>query len=80
MREIGVDLASVQPRLMTAELADGAVRVITMGCADGECPVVSAPVEDWGLPDPSGQPLETVRAIRDDIDRRVVSLVSALAP
>ena len=78
MREIGVDLSSARPRLMTAELADGAARVVTMGCADGECPVVSAPVEDWGLPDPAGQPLETVRAIRDDIDRRVVSLVSAL--
>ena len=79
MREIGVDLSSAQPQLMTADLAAGAVRVVTMGCADGECPVVSAPVEDWGLPDPAGQPLETVRAIRDDIDRRVRSLVAALA-
>ena len=78
MREIGVDL-STKPRLMTADLADGAARVITMGCADGECPVVSAPVEDWGLPDPAGQPLATVRAIRDDIDRRVHSLLSTLA-
>jgi hypothetical protein len=41
--------------------------------------VVSAPVEDWGLPDPAGQPLATVRAIRDDIDRRVHSLLSTLA-
>jgi arsenate reductase (thioredoxin) len=79
MREIGVDLSDVQPRLMTADLATGTVRVITMGCGEGECPVVSVPVEDWGLPDPAGQPLVTVRAIRDDIDRRVRSLISTLA-
>lgn len=79
MREVGIDLSSAQPQLMTADLAAGAARVVTMGCAEGECPVVSAPVEDWGLPDPAGQPIEAVRAIRDDIDRRVRSLVSALA-
>jgi arsenate reductase (thioredoxin) len=79
MREIGVDLSAAKPRLMTAELATGAVRVITMGCGEGECPVVSVPVEDWGLPDPAGQPLATVRAIRDDIDRRVRLLLSSLA-
>jgi arsenate reductase len=78
MREIGVDLSAAIPRLMTADLAEGAARVITMGCADGECPVVSAPVEDWGLPDPAGQPLAAVRTIRDQIDRRVRSLVSTL--
>jgi arsenate reductase len=78
MRELGMDLSAAKPRLMTGDLANGAVRVITMGCADGECPVVSVPVEDWGLPDPAGQPLATVRAIRDDIDSRVRSLLSSL--
>jgi arsenate reductase (thioredoxin) len=77
MDEIGIDLAAAKPRLLTVDLAAGAVRVITMGCGE-ECPVLSAPVEDWGLPDPSGQPLEAVREIRDDIDRRVRSLVSQL--
>ena len=79
MREVGMDLTAMRPRLMTASLADGAARVITMGCGDGECPVVSAPVEDWGLPDPAGEPIAAVRAIRDDIDRRVLSLLSSLA-
>lgn len=77
MREVGIDLSDAKPRLMSAGLAAGAARVITMGCGD-ECPVVSAPVEDWGLPDPAGQPAAAVRAIRDDIDRRVRSLLSAL--
>jgi arsenate reductase (thioredoxin) len=77
MSEIGLDVAAAKPRLLTAELAAGAVRVITMGCGD-ECPVLSAPIEDWGLPDPAGQPLDAVREIRDDIDRRVLSLLSEL--
>jgi len=77
MRELGIDLEGSKPQLLTTELAAGAVRVITMGCAD-ECPVVSAPLEDWGLPDPAGQPLEAVRGIRDDIDHRVRELLSSL--
>jgi arsenate reductase len=77
MREIGLDLSAAKPRLLTPDLAEGALRVITMGCAD-ECPVVSAPVEDWGLADPAGQPLAAVRAIRDDIDSRVQSLLAKL--
>jgi len=77
MREIGIDLTTAKPRLLTAELAEGAVRVVTMGCAE-ECPVVNAPMEDWGLPDPAGRPLDEVRAIRDDIDHRVKALLSSL--
>jgi arsenate reductase len=77
MREIGIELREAKPRLLTAELAAGAVRVITMGCAE-ECPVVNAPMEDWGLPDPTGKPLDEVREIRDDIDRRVRELLLAL--
>ena len=77
MREIGIDLTTAKPRLLTTEFAEGAARVVTMGCAE-ECPVVSAPMEDWGLPDPAGRPPDEVRAIRDDIDRRVRALLSSL--
>ncbi len=77
MREIGIDLETAKPRLLTSELAEGAARVVTMGCA-AECPLVRAPMEDWGLPDPAGQPLDTLRSIRDDIDRRVHALLSDL--
>jgi arsenate reductase len=77
MREVGIDLESNRPQRMTSELAAGVDRVVTMGCGD-ECPVVRAPVEDWRLPDPAGQPLPTVRAIRDEIDARVRSLLASL--
>jgi arsenate reductase (thioredoxin) len=77
MREIGIDIEGARPQPLTAELASGAARVITMGCAE-ECPVVNAPMEDWALSDPAGQPIETVRTIRDDIDGRVRKLISDL--
>ena len=77
MREVGIDLESARPQLMTREVAAGASRVVTMGCGD-ECPVVDAPVEDWGLPDPAGLPLPGVRAIRDEIDARVRALLTDL--
>jgi arsenate reductase len=77
MREMGIDVSAAKPRVLTPEVAAGAARVITMGCGD-ECPVVNAPMEDWGLPDPAGHPLDVVRGIRDDIDKRVLALLSEL--
>jgi len=78
MREAGIDLSGVQPRKLTASLARGVDVLVTMGCGE-ECPFVpGARVEDWPLPDPKGQPRETVRAIRDDIRARVADLVETL--
>lgn len=75
MREVGVDLADAQPTKLTPELAAGAGWLITMGCGD-ECPVVpGVKRDDWPLEDPKGKPLDTVRAIRDEIQRRVQRLV-----
>jgi len=75
MREIGVDLGDAQPQKLTPQLASHAHVLVTMGCGD-ECPFVAgARVEDWPLEDPKGRPIATVRAIRDDIERRVADLV-----
>jgi arsenate reductase len=77
MREIGIDLSSATPRLLTAELAGHVNMLITMGCAE-QCPHVSdVERDDWALPDPEGRPLDEVRAIRDDIRVRVAALVEA---
>jgi arsenate reductase len=77
MRETGVDLAGARPQKLTPELASQAQLLITMGCGD-ECPVVPGlRRDDWPLEDPKGQPLERVRAIRNDIRRRVEALVDA---
>jgi arsenate reductase len=75
MHEAGIELGSVQPRLLTPTLTAKASRVITMGCGE-ECPVVpGVPREDWPLDDPAGQPLDRVRAIRDEIHARVEDLL-----
>ena len=76
MAERGINLASHEPKLLTQELAEWADRVITMGCGiDESCPAVLTEVEDWELPDPSGQPLAVVRDIRDQIEERVNRLL-----
>ncbi len=77
LREIGIEIGGAVPRLLTPELAAGARWLVTMGCGD-ECPVVpGATREDWPLEDPKGLPPERVRAIRDDIERRVRALIEA---
>jgi arsenate reductase len=78
MRELGVDLADRRPQRLTTELAQRADLVVTMGCGD-TCPYIPGKrYVDWDLPDPKGQSLDAVRAIRDDIAARVTVLVKEL--
>src|ERR671917_331823 len=78
MRELDVDLDGVQPQKLTDEQAQRADVVVTMGCGD-ECPYIPGKrYLDWDLPDPSGRPLEEVRQVRDEIQRRVAELVKEL--
>ena len=76
MRELGIDLSEAKPQKLTAELAQGADMLITMGCGD-ECPYVPGlRRDDWPLPDPKGQGIESVRQTRDEIKRRVTQLLA----
>jgi protein-tyrosine-phosphatase len=78
MRELGIDLADRTPQLLTRELAEQADVVVTMGCGDA-CPYIPGKrYVDWDLPDPKGLPLDAVRAIRDNIARRVEELAGDL--
>jgi arsenate reductase len=77
MRELGIDLSGRTPQQLTTEMAEWADVVVTMGCGD-ECPYIPGKrYIDWDLPDPKGLPLDDVRAIRDEIARRVEQLASA---
>jgi protein-tyrosine-phosphatase len=79
MAELGVDLGAERPKRITDEAVRSAAVVVTMGCGDA-CPVYSGKrYLDWALTDPAGQDLETVRAIRDEIDARVQALLAELA-
>ena len=76
MREVNIDVTGAVPTKLTPELAQQAQVLVTMGCGD-KCPYVpGARVEDWPVEDPKGRPIERVRAIRDDVRRRVLDLLS----
>ena len=78
MSELGIDLSDRKPQKLTRELAERADVVVTMGCGD-ECPYIPGKrYIDWDLPDPKGQPVEAVRELRNDIDRRVSELIAQL--
>src|SRR5438128_1419146 len=77
MREFDIDLSAETPQKLTDELTQRA-DVVTMGCGDA-CPYVPRKrYVDWDLPDPKGCPLEEVRALRDEIERRVEGLIAEL--
>ncbi|MFY0405469.1 arsenate reductase ArsC [Solicola sp. PLA-1-18] len=79
MAEIGLDISAEHPKPLTDDGVRAADVVITMGCGDA-CPIYPGKrYEDWALDDPAGQGLDAVRAIRDDIDRRVTELLEELA-
>src|ERR1700723_961604 len=76
MREVGIDLRNAKPQKLTAELARNAEMLVTMGCGD-DCPYVPGlRRDDWPLPDPKGQEIETVRQTRDEIKRRILLLLA----
>jgi arsenate reductase (thioredoxin) len=79
MRELDIDVSGRVPQKLTDDLAQWPDVVVTMGCGD-ECPYIPGKrYIDWDLPDPKGRPVEEVRAIRDDISRRVGELVRELS-
>ena len=78
MAEEGIDITSETPKLLTDSAVREADVVVTMGCGDA-CPFYPGKrYEDWVLDDPAGQDLEHVRPIRDEIRRRIETLVTEL--
>ncbi|WP_026930180.1 arsenate reductase ArsC [Glycomyces tenuis] len=78
LEEIGLDVTKEFPKPLTDEAVRASDVVVTMGCGDA-CPVyLGKRYLNWELDDPAGQSIETVRAIRDDLDRRVSDLLAEL--
>jgi arsenate reductase len=78
MDELGIDMSKEFPKPLTTEAVRGSDVIITMGCGDA-CPIFPGKrYLDWDLPDPAGKPLDQIRPIRDEIDRRVQKLVAEL--
>jgi arsenate reductase len=78
MRELGVDLSGRTPRALDRDDVEWADVVVTMGCGDA-CPYIPGKrYVDWELDDPAGRPPDEVRAVRDEIARRVAMLAAQL--
>jgi protein-tyrosine-phosphatase len=79
MRERGIDISQQYPKPWTDEVVRAADVIISMGCGDA-CPVFPGRrYEEWLLDDPAGLDVESVRPIRDEIERRVRRLLTELA-
>jgi arsenate reductase (thioredoxin) len=80
MAEKGIDIGREIPQPWTDEIVRAADVVVSMGCSD-VCPVYPGKrYVDWDLDDPSGQPIEIVRRIRDELEARVQGLLVELVP
>lgn len=78
MNEEGIDISSRSPQLIEQAMVLESDVVVTMGCGDA-CPIYPGKrYEDWQLQDPAGQSIEVVREIRDEIRRRVETLIEEL--
>lgn len=78
MKELGIDISSAKPKILTDEDVRASDYVITMGCGDA-CPFYPGKKYlDWKLEDPAGKGVEAVRPIRDEIKRRVEELIAEI--
>jgi arsenate reductase len=75
MAEDGIDISAARPKLLQSQRTEGVDRIITMGCDVEGVPRID---DDWGLPDPKGQPPEVVRAIRNTVKAKARALSDEL--
>ena len=80
MKEVGIDLGSQTPKILTNEIIADSVLSVNMGCMDKtECPAVfMRDSVDWNIEDPKGKPIDKIREIRDDIEQKVRDLCKTL--
>jgi arsenate reductase len=80
MKEIGIDISSQKSKIITEDMIKSSEKSVNMGCIDKEeCPMLFINnVVDWGIEDPKGKPIEKVREIRDEIERRVKEIAQSL--
>lgn len=78
MLEKGIDISNNTPKILEDSAVEASDVVITMGCGDTCKYYPGKRYEDWQLDDPAGQGIESVRVIRDDIETRVLQLLSEI--
>jgi arsenate reductase (thioredoxin) len=80
MSEVGIDISSQKSKIITEDMIRSSAKSVNMGCIERrECPMLFINnVIDWGIEDPKGMPIEKVREIRDEIERRVKEIAESL--
>ncbi len=80
MNEIGIDISMNKSKIITEDMIRSCTNAVNMGCIDqSQCPILFInSVSDWDIEDPKGQPIEKVRQIRDEIEKRVKEIVERL--
>ena len=80
MSEVGIDISGQKSKIITEDMIKSSEKSVNMGCIErAECPMLFINnVIDWGIEDPKGKPIEKVREIRDEIDRRVREIAESL--
>jgi arsenate reductase (thioredoxin) len=81
MNEIGLDISKQKSKDLTEDMMRNSDKIINMGCMDKKfCPTLFIPkVIDWGIEDPRDKPIERVREIRDEIERRIKELATDIS-
>jgi len=79
MKEVGIDISSQKPKDLTEDMMRNATTIVNLGCMDDKyCPALFLPkVIDWGIEDPKDKPIEKVREIRDEIEKRVLEILES---
>lgn len=80
MQEVGIDISKNKSKIITEDMIRDSAKAVNMGCMDqSECPMLFMNnVLDWGIEDPKDKPIEKVREIRDDIEKRVKEIAASL--
>lgn len=80
MSEVGINISHQKSKIITEDMIRSSTKSVNMGCIErAECPMLFINnVIDWGIEDPKGTPIEKVREIRDEIDRRVREIAQGL--
>lgn len=80
MSEVGINIRSQNPKIITEDMIRSSEKRVNMGCIErSECPMLFINnVIDWGIEDPKGKPIETVREIRDEMERQVKEIAQSL--
>jgi arsenate reductase len=80
MNEVGIDISSQISKIITEDMIKSSAKSVNMGCMERtECPMLFINnIVDWSIEDPKGKPIEKVREIRNEIERRVKEIAQSL--